>query len=331
MSNINPILHELKDISPVVAAIGHQPTYTVPQGYFEGLATHVMLRIAIEEKAGTDPVLNISKDNLYQVPQGYFDGLAASVLNRIKTQETDKQTAEPALDINKDNLYEVPKGYFDGLAGNIINRIKAQETENPKEEIELLSPLLGGIGKKNPFVTPEGYFNDISDNIVAGVKAIDFVNEELENLSPVMLALKDKQVYEVPAGYFDNTVDVILKKVRNQQPAKAISIGFGKKMMRYAAAAVVTGLIATGAWMYFKPTAPADTIASIEQGIKKATDAEILNFSEISTASMAEADTTAATAGDITEKDSKDLLANISDEELQQYATDQHLETPITN
>jgi hypothetical protein len=292
MDNNNIILNELKEISPVVAAIGNQLPYTVPQGYFDDFSAQLMLRIAIEEKGGTDPVLQI----------------------------------------NKDNVYQVPTGYFENLAGNIINRIKAQEIENPREELELLSPLIGQIGKKNPFSSPEGYFNEFSDNIIAGVKAIDFVNDELENLSPLMAGLKNKQVYEVPDGYFETTTAAILQKAKQQQPAKVISIGFGKKIMRYAAAAVITAVIATGSWIYFKPAATnPDTIAGIMEKVKKASDDEILNYTENSTASVADTSTIIGTDDDISNNDSKDLLANISDEELQQYATDQHLETPITN
>jgi hypothetical protein len=296
MENNNTILDELKDISLVVASIGNRNAYTVPQGYFDGLAVEVMLRIAIEEKAGNDPVLNVNKDNIYQAPEGYFDS----------------------------------------LAGNILNRIKAQETGNAKEELELLSPLLGQIGKKTPFTSPEGYFNDFSDNIVAGVKAIEFVNEELENLSPTMLSLKNKQVYEVPEGYFDTSAAVILDKAKQQQPAKVISIGFGRKIMRYAAAAMVTGIIVISGYVISnKPGKIDGTVASAKTGLDsiglaKITDPEIESFLNNNTASVA--DTTIITTNDdINDNDSKDLLANISDEELQQYAKDQHLETPLTN
>ena len=297
MENKNPILDELKDISPFVATIGNQPPYTVPQGYFDSFAVQLILRIAIEEKAGIDPVLNINKDNVYQVPQEYFDS----------------------------------------LAGNILNRVKAQETDNAKEELELLSPLLGQIGKKNPFTSPDGYFNEFSDNIVAGVKAVAFVNEELENLSPIMLSLKNRQVYEVPDGYFDTTIAGILNKTRQQPPAKVISIGFGKKIMRYAAAAVVVGIIAISTYVISsKPGLIAHTDPGIKPAawdstnIAKIPDQEIESFLNANTSSLADVNTTDDNT--VGENDIKDLLADISDEELQQYL-EQHGATPnsITN
>jgi hypothetical protein len=287
MENRDIILNELKEISPVVVAIGNQLPYTVPQGYFDGFAVKLMLRIAIEEKAGTDPVLNIIKDNVYQVP----------------------------------------KGYFESLAGNIMNRIKAQEIENPKEELELLSPLLDQIGKKNPFTSPNGYFNEFSDNIVAGVKAIDFVNKELENLSPTMAGLKNKQVYEVPDGYFDTTAAAILEKAKQQQPARVISIGFGKKTIQYAAAAVVIGIIAVSTYLI---SSQPDKIAGAgpkqawdSASVAKIPDHEIENFLNNNTVLLA--DVASVTTDDANAGDIKDLLADISDEELQQYLEQQGL------
>jgi hypothetical protein len=293
MENSNPILNELMEISPVVRAIDKHSPYTVPAGYFDTLAVQVILRIAAEEKSGEDPVLQISKETIYQVPEGYFGNLADS----------------------------------------IINRIKEGDSVNAKDELERLSPLLGKIGKANPFSSPDGYFTDISDNIIAGVKAIDFVNEELENFSPVMAELKNKPVYMVPEGYFDTTPAIILQKAREQQPAKVISIGFRRKIVRYAAAAAVTGIIILTGYLYqSKNVAPATDIAA---ATAKIPDQEIENFLNNNTVSLTDtyADTinmaTVEETGAASD-DTKDLLADISDEELQKYV-DQHSETPITN
>lgn len=337
MENNNPILVETKEISPLVAGIGHQVPYAVPEGYFDAFALQLMLRIAMEEKAGVDPVLNISKQTPYQVPQGYFDNLAGAVLHRVREEQIN---SEP--DILPDVLagsvkptpFAVPQGYFDGLAGNIMNRIKAGETENAKEELELLSPLLGKIGKKTPFSSPEGYFNDISDNIVSGVKAIDFVNEELENLSPLMMGLKNQSVYTVPDGYFDTVAPAVMEAVKKQPAAKVVSIGFGKKMMRYAAAAVITGIAVIGGYLALNKPAVVnntDGIAKINwdsANVAKIPDQEIESFLNNNTVSLADV----SDDNSVNENDLKELLADVSDEELQQYL-EQHGATPnsITN
>jgi hypothetical protein len=292
MENSNPILNELMQISPLLRAIDNRTPYTVPDGYFDTVAVQVILRIAIEEKSGEDP----------------------------------------GLQINNETVYQVPEGYFENLAGNIINRIKARDAANAKEELELLSPLLGSMGKINPFSSPEDYFTDISDNIVAGVKAIAFVNEELENLSPVMMGLKNKQVYDVPEGYFETVPAVILQKAKEQQPAKLVGINFSKRIIRYAAAAVVTGFIVLSGYLYQNKNAV--PITDIAKATAKIPDQEIETFLNNNTVSLA--DTYADTLNTTTVEenggadDTKDLLADISDEELQKYV-DQHSETPITN
>lgn len=281
------------EISPLVAAMGKRLPYALPDGYFENLPLQVMLRIAIEEKAGGEPVLNIKKETVYQAPDGYFEN----------------------------------------LAGSIMNRIKAETAVNPKDELELLSPLLGKLDKAGPFSSPEGYFSDIADNIVAGVKAIDFVNEELENLSPLMLGLKKLQVYEAPRGYFETLPPALLQKAKQQQPARVISMSFGKKIGRFAAAAAIAGTIVLAGYLYQnKNVAPVTDIAA---ATSKIPDQEIENFLNNNTVSLADtyADTLAGVPGEeavANGDDTKDLLADISDEELQKYI-DQHSETPVIN
>jgi hypothetical protein len=304
-------IEEKASVDPVLN-INKENIYKVPQGYFEELASQVMLKIAIEEKASVDPVLNINKENIYQVPPGYFEGLAAQVILRIAIEE--KASADPVLNINNENIYEVPPGYFEGLAGTILNRIKETEATDAKEELELLSPALSQIEKKNPFSSPEGYFEEFSDNVVAGVQAIEFVNEELENLSPVMSSLKENNVYEVPQQYFEKLPAEILNKV-NHQPAKVVPISFAKKIMRYAAAAVIIGVMAVGAYKVINPSvAP---VIDPGPGIAKATEQELENFLNTNTISLA--DTTTVISAEISEDDTKDLLADVSDEELQKY------------
>jgi hypothetical protein len=318
------ILSELREISPTVAEIALENPYQVPAGYFDVLAGQVMLRIGAEGSAWVDPVLTVSKENIYSVPQGYFEGLATQVMSKINSEE--KTGTDPVLSIQKENIYETPAGYFEGLAGNILNRIKATAAADAKEELEFLSPLLGQIEKTNPFTSPAGYFDEFSDNVVAGVQAIEFVNEELENLSPVMRSLKEKNGYEVPQGYFENLAAEIVNKI-NRQPAKIVFIGFGRKIIRYAVAAAVVGVMALGV---YKLTDTAGSTASTQDPIARLTDDDLQNYLDNNTVSIA--DTTTVLPGDINEEDGKDLLADVSDEDLQRYL-EQHGGTvnPITN
>src|SRR6478735_777227 len=117
------------------------------------------------------------------VPEGYFDGLIDEIL--LKVREDQKSEILPATD--KVVPYQVPDNYFQQLPAIIMQRIKAGEEEKSDKEIEILSPLLGGLKNKNIFQVPQDYFDELSGNAIAGAKAIEFVNEELENLSPMMM------------------------------------------------------------------------------------------------------------------------------------------------
>jgi hypothetical protein len=170
--------------------------------------------------------------NVFTVPQGYFEGLAASVLRAVQGDNI-LQTLQPPANAH------VPAGYFDNLAGNILNKIKAQENED-----EPLSPLLESLRKTNVFTVPQGYFEELSEGIVAGQSTADI------SLSTTLESLRQQQVFTVPQGYFEALPAQIAAKL--QQP-KGKVVGFVRsRFVKYAAAAVVTGIMALGVYQFTK-------------------------------------------------------------------------------
>lgn len=352
-SRIN-ILNEIREISPVVAQVGNQPTYQVPAGYFDGLAEQVLQRIRAEEE--NTPVLP-NTTNPYQVPQGYFEGLAAQVMQRIKASEESfpflpqatnpykvpggyfeelpnqvlqriKAEAETTSVLPKtSNPYQAPAAYFEQLPEQIMSRIKAEEAGDAHEELEMLSPLLSRIGKNTPFSMPAGYFEELSDNAVAGAQAIDFVNGELENLSPLMNSLRHQQVYEVPADYFEQFPAQVLAAAKAQRPTRVVSMTFRRRVLQFAAAAVVAGFIGIAGWMFLgnnhgKAITPANDnnpnpeIASVQ--LDSVSDDVLQNYLENQNANTP-VETTVAANNEIEAKDMKEMLADVSDDDLQQY------------
>jgi hypothetical protein len=268
----------------------------------------------------TTPVLPQSS-HPYEAPQGYFEEFANTVLQRIKQEET---VLSPILQQANNNPYQVPTDYFNNLPAIILNRAKASTTENAKDELEIVSPLLGQISKKMPFSTPAGYFEDLGENAIAGVQAIDFVNDALENNSPLMNGLKRVQVYEAPAGYFDQLPHQVLKAVKAQQPARVVSMGFTRRVLRYAAAAVVAGLIITGGVFYLnrggdKVTDGGDKPVLAATELDSISDEVLENYLENQTSAPAETPLAANVTTDLSASDMKDMLADVSDEDLQQY------------
>lgn len=209
-------------------------------------------------------IAGMKKVNVFTVPKGYFDSISNTVLACLpedrdiinypgNTQPTD-----------------VPVGYFDLLANSILDKIKASETA--PDEIRNLSPLLYAIQNKNVFETPEGYFETLNSIIIVKINSSGS-KEEIKAISPLLYSIQGKDVFEVPDAYFTNLPDTILKKV--QPPtAKVISMHRRSLMVKYAVAAMMTGVIALGLYKYIdKPDSvvtveiPVATLdASIEKG-----------------------------------------------------------------
>lgn len=276
-----------------------------------------------ELKAISPVVAEAGFRNVYEVPAGYFEALPGRMLELLKGADGE---FSPVLPEKKDNPYQVPQGYFDNFAASVLQRIKAGEARSAKEELETLSLLLSGLGKKMPFSTPDNFFEELSDNAVSGAKAIDFVNVELENLSPLMRSLKDKQVYKAPAGYFDQLPRQIVQKVKSQ-PAKVVSISFTRRVVRYAAAAVVAGLVVVAAWLYVgNGSGTGESLVGIEQ----ISDDALESFMETDQDTPGDA-TMLAVNSEINPEDLKEMLVDISDEELEKYADQYIAKDNLTN
>lgn len=320
MHNRNNILIELQSISSTLAEIPPVNPYYVPAGYFESFASKMLDLVKTEEISA---VLLNAAANPYEVPDDYFIGLPEQLLSRVKSEELPSVLKDSGR-----NPYQVPEGYFENLAASILHRVKT-DTLSAKEELESLSPLLSKLDKKGPFSTPTGYFDELTGNVVSGVKAIDFVNEELENLSPLMSSLKTKNAYKVSAEYFEDLPTVILSKVKKQGPARIVQISFGKKIMRYAAAAVIAGMIITAGILFVNnqnaSVAP-DTVAQSDDNLQQETqknlerlsDDEILNFIENQTAPVSDF-LSVTSSTDIDSDGVRLMLADVPDAELKQF------------
>lgn len=130
---------------------------------------------------------NVTRENIYTVPVGYFDGLAAQVLSRIKAMEAVTGVEElgylsPMLgNVSKQMPYVVPAGYFERLAEKAIQTVhNNNHYQTAKEEIATISPLLSGLNKKMPYAVPQGYFETLPTGQQNLVK-----NETTEETRPV--------------------------------------------------------------------------------------------------------------------------------------------------
>lgn len=113
------------------------------------------------------PLVKLTGTEVYTVPAGYFEGLAEAVMNRIKALEAATPADELAhlspflAKLSKSMPYTIPAGYFESLQENIEYATTVDTSLSSNEELNTLSPLLSGLKKEMPFSVPEGYFDTL--------------------------------------------------------------------------------------------------------------------------------------------------------------------------
>jgi len=245
------ILNELRELSPLLAGMEKTNVFSVPEGYFEGLADRMLI---LSKAEGSSIINDFSKEEKGEVPVGYFDNLADNIMAKIMAEENKTAADElrelsPALySIQNENVFEVPAGYFDSLVESVMAKVNANETA--AEELKTLSPMLSGIQNKNVFEVPVGYFDGLNDAVMAkiNVGVNETAAEELRTLSPMLYSIQNENVFEVPKGYFAELADDILSKVK---PVKVITMrSRTRSFMKYAVAAAFTGMMALGVFKF---------------------------------------------------------------------------------
>ena len=220
--------------------------------------------------------------------------------------------------VTPQNVYTVPVGYFDGLAARVLNRIKAMEAKNAVEELDYLSTSLSNISRQMPYTVPAGYFEGLAEKAMQWVReSSDYqtAKEELETLSPLLSGLKKTMPYSVPDGYFETLVEK-----RNKPAAKLVSIT-KQKWFRYAAAAVVTGVVVLAGFLFLgngEKEPGGKALARLTRDVKEMNETQkdtLMNFID---AGMS-GNETARINTDIKSNEVKDLLKGISDQELRDF------------
>src|SRR6185437_1446659 len=183
--------------------------------------------------------------------------------------------------MEKVNVFRAPDGYFDDLDEKISTTVFLYLDE-----------------KKGVQKIPEGYFGSLSSKIISRIKQEDkSADDEIKSISPALHYLKEEEVYSVPDEYFNNLSNKILYKI-NHQNAKVVSFASAKKWWKYAAAAVITGIITITSLQFFnKPqyitsanmpgyiqmAAQYKTAKELDKGISSLSDNDIANYLEKNT------------------------------------------------
>jgi hypothetical protein len=206
--------------------------------------------------------------------------------------------------IEKVNVFAVPEGYFDGLEEKIATTVFLQQE------------------KKEPFQkVPDGYFDSLSSRILSKIKEEEESAEaEIKAISPALHYLKEEHVFDLPDGYFDSLSDRILGRIKNEN-GKVVVLNSARKWWRYAAAAVIAGIITIFSFQfidfksgdnktnsiastempaYMQLASHYKTTKEINQGIESLSDDEIARYLEKNTSLL----------------DDEDLIKNTDTKEL---------------
>jgi hypothetical protein len=207
-------------------------------------------------------------------------------------------------------LYTVPEGYFTSLPAIVTEKIRLEE---------MLTQANAPV-----FEVPDGYFTALPAEVLSRIQTRHSVREELDEVAPLLNTLDKEMPYQIPATYFAKAD--FARLARNRQPqAKVVSLRLARRWMQYAAAALVTGVLVTGAFLFTDNPANIEESAynsvDLSSELNKVSEAELANFLDNSDHAAVANPVTVLTSDEVL-TDVKNNLQRLSDEELKQYLTD---------
>ena len=191
-----------------------------------------------EQKEIGSPVFStIDNNNIFTVPDGYFDELPLKILGKIQDvqQEVpDNYFEELPLKVlgGLQESASVPEAYFDNLAVEVLGKIISAEKS---QEI------------------PAGYFEGLTTNVLQRIKAEEqelSSLEEMELFSPTIAEIGNQHPFTVPVGYFEKNIKTVQDQLAPKTLAPIVQMGATRKILKYAVAAVVTGLLGFGLYTF---------------------------------------------------------------------------------
>ncbi|HEX5654382.1 MAG TPA: hypothetical protein VFX58_14970 [Chitinophagaceae bacterium] len=212
------------------------------------------------------------------------------------------------------NVYSVPGGYFENLAEQVLNRIRATEAGSVEIEISFLSPLVASIGRNMPYSIPTDYFEDLETRLspVKQDQVYESSREELESISPLLSGLKKAMPYSIPADYFESLAPQPVIK------PKVVSFS-SRPWFRYAAAALVTGIIATTFFLLNrreKIDPSNNSYTWVEKKMKKVSTDEIQQFVQLADETLAQKEIVASVSKS---NEVKEMIKDIPAREIEEF------------
>jgi oligoribonuclease (3'-5' exoribonuclease) len=174
-----------------------------------------------------------------------------------------------------------------------------------------------------------GYFEGLPAAILAHVKnnaVTSEVQAELDEIAPLLNTISKQNIFTVPAGYFEKA-DFVSAIQSTKKQGKLVNMRFARRWTQYAAAAVMAGVLVTGAFMFTdtKGTAEYEKYSNIDVSseLNKVSEDELVNYLDSDEHYASVPDIALAEAGGAEETlDDAEPVQVLSDDELSQYLKD---------
>lgn len=219
-----------------------------------------------------------------------------------------KETAPILTQFENKSPYSVSFSYFSNLTGQIMEKIRSGAEPRYYFTAE------------NPYFTPADYFETLPAIIVRKINKEESesgVFEEMEKISPLLNTISKKPVYTLPAGYFAEAGWNESKTAVNK--GKVVSFRRNKRVINYAVAAIIAGLLALGIFLLTgkqdTDSQAYNTKAATE--VKKLSEEEIIDF--LKTTSPAENIVSATNNSNTSDNDIKRSVSKMSDKEIREF------------
>lgn len=235
-----------------------------------------------------------------------------------------KEHSPGLAQIQPTQVYTVPNHYFEQFPANLL--LKIQE-----KKLVAQFPV-----PNNPFSAPDGYFHSFPQQILAQIRLQEngmqqSVEDEIAAIAPLLNQISKKPVYSLPTGYFENSPFISKEKDAIKEKTKVISFSKTRKWITYAAAAIMAGVLVTGALWNNSSLTSSGSAFSLNKEIINVSDDAIQNYLNNDVTASSYVNDTAGIDTEGTLFDIQQSLQNISDEELKGYlkSTDENINVPV--
>jgi hypothetical protein len=182
-------------------------------------------------------------------------------------------------------------------------------------ELSSISKTLAELPQNTPFVVPEGYFTDFSSIILDRIYSENIDNQEL---SPLLLSLRKENPFVLPDNYIVN-----FKAPIPAEQARIVPMFSLNKVLKYAVAAAILGIITTFAVLQNKTEDPSGLAKSENESLISAdafalflSESEIVEDAE---SQQAEIEESGSLLVNLDSKAISEILTEISENEISTY------------